>query len=122
MFIALTLAAATSVSAMFGIVEADGCGRTFLCLSVRFSSALLLVARRSCLLNEAMTTGMIPCQACGDSPTDQSFFGVSLCRSCKMTLRANKPIDDATFTRDRIIEYCEDYQRLFRLRRMPGAL
>lgn len=39
-----------------------------------------------------------------------------------MTLRANKPSDDATFTRDRITKYCEDYQRLFRLGRMPGAI
>jgi hypothetical protein len=53
MSIALILAAATSVSAMFSMVRsADGCGRIFLCLSVRFSSALLLVARCPRLLDE----------------------------------------------------------------------
>lgn len=118
MFVALILAAATSVSAMFSIVEvpmdAEGYSSVCRCASRRRCCWWLGVL--ACAMN---VTGMIPCQACGDSPTDQSFFGVSLCRSCKMTLRANKPSDDATFTRDRIIKYCEDYQRLFRLGRIP---
>lgn len=52
MSIALILAKATSVSAMFSIIEAPMGGRMFLCLSVRFSSALPLVTWCSRLLNE----------------------------------------------------------------------
>lgn len=56
------------------------------------------------------TSEIVPCRACGDTPTDREFYNLSLCKTCKVHLADNNM--DAIPSATRVKHYIDNHQKL----------